>query len=82
MDFLCGGNDFVEVPNDGIAFRLRDADDARDKARIKEQRFPPGDRVGANQGVLCDDWITTDRTTSSTGSVGLHVGRVERAQPL
>lgn len=36
VDLLRGGNDFVEVPNDGIAFRLRDADDARDKARIEK----------------------------------------------
>ena len=40
MDFLCGGDDLVQVAYDGIALGLGYANNGFDEARAEEERFP------------------------------------------
>ena len=52
MSFLRGGDEFVEVGDDGIGFGFGDADDVGDEARVEEDGFPLGYRVSADEGVF------------------------------
>ena len=45
MKFLCGGDEFVEVGDDGVAFGFGDADDGGDEAGVEEDGFPVCDGV-------------------------------------
>ena len=45
VEFLSGGDEFVEVGDDGVAFGFGDTDDGGDEAGVEEDGFPVGDGV-------------------------------------
>lgn len=61
VHFLGRGNHVGEIPDDGIALALGNADDLGHEARIEEQRVPASDRVCADERVLGGDGITSNR---------------------
>lgn len=74
--FLRGGDDLSEVAHNIVTLELGHAHDARDKARVEKQTVPAGDRVCADQRMLCGDGRPPDSAAEGLGVVGLHVRRV------
>ena len=82
MEFLSCGDDFIEVSNDGIAFRLGHSDNGFHETRVEEERFPAGNRIDADDWVLSDDRLTAKGTIQGAGTIGLDFGRVQCCQAL
>jgi len=82
VQLLSRGDDLVEESDDGITLGLWDTNNLGDKAWVEEKRFPAGDGVRADQRMLCNDWVTTKRTTKSAGSFSLNLSGMKRCQPF
>lgn len=77
MYLVCRGDDFAEVGEDVVAFRLWDADDFRHEACVEEEGLPARHGVAADQRVFGDDWVAPDWAAEGGGPVCLHLGRVQ-----
>ena len=53
-----GRDDLIQIRNDVVAFKFWDSRDFGHEAGIVKKELPPGDRVGPNEWLLCDDRIT------------------------
>jgi len=82
MHLLSGGHHVGEVPDNGIALALGDADDLSDESGVEEQRVPTSNRVRSNERVRSGDGITADWPANGSRVVGLHIRRVQGGQAL
>ena len=82
MKLLCRGDDLVEITNNGITFRFGDSHNGFDKPRIEEKGFPSSHRVSADDGMFCDDRLSTDRTSKGSRTFSLKLRRMESCQLL
>lgn len=76
MNLLSSGDKLVEIVDDSIRLGFRNTDDSSDKARIEKYGIPSGDRIRPDEGMLGHDWVTTDCTAESVGSVRLDLCRM------
>lgn len=77
MDLLGGDYELIQVANNGITFHLRDTDNPRDEAWIKEKTLPTSDRVRANEWVCGGDMVTADYSARRNGVIVLHFRGVQ-----
>ena len=80
MQLLRGCQNFVEIADDGVALNFRDTDDFSDETWVKENRLPTSHRVCANERVFGHNGIPAYRAAGSTGSIGLHLRRMQSRQ--
>jgi len=82
MSLLGSRNDFVEIADDMVGFRFGNTDNLSDETWIEEERLPSRDRVGADERMLGDYCLATDRATQLTSTFGLHLSGVKGGKAL
>ena len=82
MEFWGGGDDLIQIRNNGIALQLGNPLDLRDEAGVEEERLPASHRMSPDQGVLCSDWVPTNGSAGSTRSFGLDFRRMKSREGL
>lgn len=77
-----GADNLIEERDDVVGFRLGHTNNLGHEARVKEQRFPAGDRVSADQWMLGGDGLATDGAAQVARTLCLEVGGVQRSDGL
>jgi len=77
MELLGSRDDLAEIANNRIALSLGNSNYRFDETWIEEERLPARHGMCTDNGMLCDDCLTTHWTSECTRSFCLKLGRMQ-----